>query len=503
MKRSRVADTSTQTEDQKYDPITHWVVNDCWPQSFGHEVITMAQNCASTPKTASQDSSSKRKSDTTHRTDRLERMAEHGVFMKNSALIQKSSKELCSEYLRGDRKPLYWSCFPPEKIPDILERIDGLNEGRIQRDVMPWVVPSAENLFYSNELTVDWIGDEVQAEWKRCQTLGSTRPKPDYTAGLLRKAFTKDELQKLQNYCAPWRPFLFTPELSFPFLICEAKSGDEGLNKAHRQNIHSASIAVKAIIELYRAAFGGSDPHRIGELYGQILVFTISHNHNIAYLHGHYAVLAEDSSEKLEFYRYEIALFSLSLDDGRDRYRSYSFVRNVYEKFAPEHRRRIRDAAACLEGPGERTGLSSSASSLALAESDLQTNSQDTPSQDDGVFQTPGLPASASRNEPLKLIRAQMEQQRQANDKLQEKNDGLHEQVSQLLQQLQEQHRQQQEEQRRQHERMEQLRQQEKEEMKQQLEQLEKQRGRDQEEAKHEREQFRKQIDQLMAKQKT
>ena len=67
------------------------------------------------------------------------------------------------------------------------------------------------------------------------------------------------------------------------------------------------------------------------------------------YLHAHYAVLADDLLDILQFYRYEIALFSLSLDNGRDRYRTYNFVCNIYEKFAPEHRQRIKNATALLE----------------------------------------------------------------------------------------------------------------------------------------------------------
>ena len=192
----------------------------------------MNQESASERSSVSQDTSRKRKSSSSHRSDRLERMAVNGVFMKSSTLAQKSSKQLCTSLLRGERTPVCWPSFPPEKISDILERLDGLNEGRIQRDVTPWVVPSAENLYYCGEPIDDWIGDEVQAAWTRCATMGSTRPKPDYAAGLQRKAFTHDEIQKLRNYASPLRPFFFTPDLCFPFLICEAKSGEEGLNKA-------------------------------------------------------------------------------------------------------------------------------------------------------------------------------------------------------------------------------------------------------------------------------
>ncbi|MCJ1395513.1 hypothetical protein MMC18_008399 [Xylographa bjoerkii] len=448
-KRTRVWQSDREAGDtKKYQapkdldchPVKYWVVNDRWPESFGQDAVIMSQNTASKQTSDSQNSSSKRKTESTHRSDRIERLAENGVFMKNSALTQRSSKELCKSYLQGGRVPKWWPSYPPDKIAAILDRIDGLNEGRIQRDIMPLVVPSAENLFYCDEPIEDWIGDDVHAEWTRSATMGSTRPKPDYTAGLLRKAFTKDENDKLRNYASPLRPFLFTPELSFPFLICEAKSGEEGLNKAHRQNIHSASIAVRAIIELYREAFGESDPDRVNKLYGQILVFTISHNHNMAHLHGHYAVISEDFPEKLEFYRYEIALFSLTLDDGQSRFRTYNFVQNVYENFAPEHRKRIKDAVAHLKSPGERTRLNFSASSSALEESDSQANSQETPqepmassSQERAGFKKPPLPPSVivqKENERLRdqvdiLLRQQQEQQRQQQEQQRQQQENI------------------------------------------------------------------------------
>ncbi|MCJ1445297.1 MAG: hypothetical protein MMC23_005802, partial [Stictis urceolatum] len=209
-KKPHVIDHSTQTEYLSHDPIEHWVVNDQWPGFFGQEEEAMAPRSTSAPKSTSQESSNKRKSESTHRTDYLERIAAHGIFMKSTAQIQESSKELCKSYLQGSLEPTQWPCYPPEKISEVLERIDGLSESRIQRDVMPWVAPSAENLFFSGELKENWLGDDVQADWARCQTLGGTRPKPDYTAGLLRKAFTKEEIRKLQDYSAPSRPFLFT-----------------------------------------------------------------------------------------------------------------------------------------------------------------------------------------------------------------------------------------------------------------------------------------------------
>ena len=311
-------------------------------------------------------------------------MAEHGVFMETSNLIQKDSKSLCQEYLKGDRTAVKSSVFTAEQFSKVLERVQNLNEARITRDVTSWVVPSAEVLFFRDELKLDYIGDELNVNWTRCAPMGGKRPKPDYTAGLLQTAFTEEEINKLENYARPTRPFRFTPELSFPFLICEAKTGEVGLNEADRQNIHSASIAVRAIIVLYQEAFGHTAPHRVHELYGKVLAFTVSHDNDRVLLYGHFAVAKPNFPGELQFYRYPIDLFSLTIRNGADRYRAYNFVWNVYEKFAPDHRKRIKDAVAHLPSPAKRTGLYFTASDMTHDESDSEQDSQEIPLQGEG-----------------------------------------------------------------------------------------------------------------------
>lgn len=369
----------------------------------------------------SQRLSRKRKSTSLHHSDCLERLAENGIYMRASALMQRSSKDLCFSFLEGDRTPTQYPCYPPEQLDNVLDRIQCLNEARLQRDITPWIVPSAENLYLSGEITPDYIGEEIQAEWTRYATMGSTRPKPDYTAGLLRKAFTKEEIEKLQYNVSFERPWLFTPNLCFPFLMCEAKTGLEGIDKADRQNMHSASIAVRTIIELYKAAFGTTAPDRVNELYGQVLAFSVSHNNGLVNLYGHYAVLSDDWAGELKFYRYGIDMFSLIMHDGAERHKSYNFVLNVYEKFASEHRKRIKDALAFLPAPAKQTGLPFTASDLALEEMDSQPDSQNVTWQDNRASNTSPEPPSVAK------FREQLERERMARGKMEE-------QIAKLLQ---------------------------------------------------------------------
>ncbi|MCJ1348391.1 hypothetical protein MMC31_006623, partial [Peltigera leucophlebia] len=195
-------------------------------------------------------------------------------------------------------------------------------------------------------------------------------------------------------------------------------TGEEGLNKADRQNIHSASIAVRAIIMLYREAFGhGSDC--VQQLYGEVLVFSVSHDNDRIFIYGHFAVAEPNFPEGLKYYRYPIAILSFTTRGGADMYKPYNFIMDVYEDFAPVHRKRIKDAVEQLPRPSEKTGLSFAASDMLLNESDSQQDSQEM-LQGDSAFRKPSEPASSLQKKEMATIREQMERQRRENTELKE-----------------------------------------------------------------------------------
>ena len=73
--------------------------------------------------------------------------------------------------------------------------------------------------------------------------------------------------------------------MHFPFLICEAESGNSGLDIADRQNLHSMTLAVRAIVELFRLI------NRTEELNRDVLAFSISPNQRNVRIYGHYPVM--------------------------------------------------------------------------------------------------------------------------------------------------------------------------------------------------------------------
>ncbi|KAL9099338.1 MAG: hypothetical protein Q9163_005154 [Psora crenata] len=412
-KRSQSSDSTHDTEYEDYNkkpktsyqtpetiieldtrhPVAYWASTQTWPPNFSEQngnIMSVSSN--------------KRKSESTHshRSDRLTLMEEYHIYMQSSQLMADPSKKLCSELLQGDLEPITFPGYPAERVLDVLARVESANKERIQRDVMPIVVPPAETLYFCGVPGLESIVEELSAPWIRCASMGSTNPKPDYVAGLSQKAFSSDELARLRNYATLTTPFLFTPNLCFPFVICEAKDGDEGMNKAHRQNLHSAAIAVRAIHELCWAAYGKSD-HRVKELNGKVLVFTIAHNHDTVHIYGHFALSA--NALDLGFYRVLIAVFHLTTFDGRDLNKSQNFVRNVYDKFAPQHLNRIKEAAKKLPPPDPLVDPAL----LAYGPSAETESSR----QSDSRFKIPGEPASAIRHrELMQQLEKDMEQQR-------------------------------------------------------------------------------------------
>ncbi|KAL2056085.1 hypothetical protein ABVK25_003728 [Lepraria finkii] len=107
----------------------------------------------------------------------------------------------------------------------------------------------------------------------------------------------------------------------FPFFTCEVKCGAAALDVADRQNTYSMTVAVRALIELFRSV------KREKELDWEILAFSLSHDHRSVRIYGHYPVI---EGEKTTFYRHPIHEFSFTALDGKEKWTAHKFVRNVY-----------------------------------------------------------------------------------------------------------------------------------------------------------------------------
>ena len=180
--------------------------------------------------------------------------------------------------------------------------------------------------------------ENVNESWTECIPVEGPRPQPDYCVGFRRSAFTEEQLNKLDSIVGSVFDtsfFVATYQTYFPFFTCEVKCGAVALDVADRENAHSMTIAVRGVVELYRAV------KREKELNQKILPFSISHDNSAVMIYGHYPVI---DGSKITYYRHTIKRFSFSSEEGKDKWTAYKFTRYVYDVWMPEHLKRICSA---------------------------------------------------------------------------------------------------------------------------------------------------------------
>ncbi|KAL8662831.1 MAG: hypothetical protein Q9202_004345 [Teloschistes flavicans] len=172
----------------------------------------------------------------------------------------------------------------------------------------------------------------------------------------------------------------------FPFLTCEVKCGAEALDIADRQNAHSMTVAVRGVIELFRVV------NRQAELHREILAFSISHNDSNVRIYGHYTVIQGDQTT---FYRHLIRRFDFTDPEGKEKWSTYDFTKNVYEIWKPTHHKRICSALDDLP-PDVDVGLLESAPSQSASFSLSSTQDSQHSKADEGGYQSSPLGTQAN-----------------------------------------------------------------------------------------------------------
>ena len=354
-----------------------------------------------------------------------------GIFMdeyQDQATVSDACQQFCNDLLSGDYEAPEHSIFQDDQFWTVLRRVRTRNELRVFRDVTPSIVPSAELLCIRGDHHLEHLIEEMSVDWTRCSTTAGPQPKPDFAVGLMSSAFTDAEILKLKYYTAPDRTTLFTDDVYFPFLICEVKCGEQAIARADRQNAHSSSLAVKAIVQLYRAVPPLDESRsenrassRVMELDKMILAFSISHDCNMAKIYGHYASIQGD---KTTFHRHLIRQFFLTNPNSKERWTAYNFTRKVYDTFVPMHLERIRTAVAQLPDlPSKSIGSGVSVDTDPEAgSSDVVAN---TPlSHDTANFKIPSLPPTAMLQEEVDRLRGQIDMlQQQQQEQIKEQTE--------------------------------------------------------------------------------
>ncbi|KAK3368555.1 hypothetical protein B0H63DRAFT_534826, partial [Podospora didyma] len=99
---------------------------------------------------------------------------------------------------------------------------------------------------------------------------------------------------------------------------CEVKCSAAAFDTADRQNAHSMTLAVRGIVELFRAV------KREDDVNGKILAFSVSHDHHRSVrIYGHYPVITR---KDIKYYRHPIHTFDFTALDGKDKWTAYRFT---------------------------------------------------------------------------------------------------------------------------------------------------------------------------------
>ncbi|KAL8885689.1 MAG: hypothetical protein Q9192_006604 [Flavoplaca navasiana] len=258
---------------------------------------------------------------------------EAGSFLKEyKEGATQASEALCQSLLDREQAIPPDTIFRDDTFARACQQFSGKNEARIFKDCTPLIVPGAEShALLSADRRLDVAIESVNEGWLCSNPITNTRPQPDYAVGFCRSAFSDDQLKKLGPYIAD--PFstshiMGTYYMVFPFLTCEVKSGGSAtLDIADRQNLHSMTIALRGIVELFKLV------SRVHEIHRRVLTFSVSHDHETVRIYGHYPVIEGD---RATYWRYPIRKYDFTERRGLERWTAYKFTKNVYDIWMPK-----------------------------------------------------------------------------------------------------------------------------------------------------------------------
>ena len=253
--------------------------------------------------------------------------------------VTEASERLCQTLLDNKQVIPKDTIFRDDIFDVSCGKLRGRNEARIFKDCTPLIAPWAEaHALLSTNRDLDIAVESVNEGWNNSIPIIKPRPQPDYAVGFRRSAFSEDQLTKLEPFVgdpSSFSYFMGTYYMHFPFFACEVKCGLAGLDIADRQNLHSMTLAVRAVVELHGLA------NRMEELHREVLAFSISHDHETVRIYGHFPVI---EGTKVTYWRYPIHKFDFTARKGLEKWTAYTFVKNVYDIWMPRHFKRICSA---------------------------------------------------------------------------------------------------------------------------------------------------------------
>jgi len=259
--------------------------------------------------------------------------------------ITVQSKTLLTKLLKTPRKPPGHTLFSDDVLfKKTCKNLRGENETKVILRIAELIFPSAEILADRGAKHLEILRETTNAGWINAIPFCGPRPQPDFGLGFKREAFTREQLQKLEpfigNEIEDCSYIAATYNMYLPFFTSEVKCGASALDIADRQNLHSQTVSLRNLIELFRLV------GRLNELHRVINGFSISHSDEYVRIWAHYVVV---QGEDFTFHRHSIAKFDISpTAEGDQRWKAWTFVVNVLDLWVPDHFGRICSAIDML-----------------------------------------------------------------------------------------------------------------------------------------------------------
>ncbi|KAL8885833.1 MAG: hypothetical protein Q9215_006362 [Flavoplaca cf. flavocitrina] len=326
-KRSRYSPAQHLFEEDLDDgPISHWAEQRGWPEEYHqHEKNSRRHQYDSNDRTRVLPPPQYQLETNTDQA-KLRALHTGNSYMHDSGQkMTDISMALCRSLLLTKYPTPRDTLFRNDVFPIACQNLQDKSEAKIIQDIGRLLVPSPESLAALAAIGAkhfDVLTESVNEGWDSCIPITSTRPQPDFAVGFKRSIFSDEQLTKLRPVlgdpsCLSY--FKATYYMYFPFLTCEVVCGGTGLDIGDRQNAHSMTIAVRGIVELFKMV------KRDNELNGKLLTFSVTHDHRMVRLYGHYPVI--ENSKTTKIYRHAIHTYAL---DGKDKWTTYCFVMEVY-----------------------------------------------------------------------------------------------------------------------------------------------------------------------------
>lgn len=260
-----------------------------------------------------------------------------GSFMRPSkAGMVKEDKELCERLLKTSQPTVSDALFSDDHFDKFCSNLRGRSEARICLDLHPRLVPSVENLYICGREEFAGFIEGHNDPWVKSIPFYGPRPQPDHTYGFKWSNFTEQQRRKLMIEPTEKSFYTAREDIYFPFLTAEVK---HWLDLADKRNIHSMTIHMRGIVDLYRKINRPKDVH------GRVLGFSISHDDNRERIHAYYPEINGDEST---YWRETLTNFVIGNDN---KWTSYQFTLNVCQTFALPLVKRLKAVIDELSDP--------------------------------------------------------------------------------------------------------------------------------------------------------